>query len=360
MSAISDTPQLARTSSASRRFKVSARIRRLLSGAVTIAVVLIGLLFIVFTIGRILPVDPVLAVIGDRAPQALYDETFRAMRLDHPLVEQFALFSLDMLRGDFGRSTTTGNPVASDLARFFPATLELATFAILFGVAAGLPLGVLSARFVRRWPDHLARIFSLLGHSVPVFWLGLVGLLVFYARLNWVGGPGRIDIAYQYTVPDVTGLVLVDTALSGNWDAFANAVSHIVLPGALLGLIAVGYIARMTRSFLLWQMRQDYVNVARLKGLSEAAILWRHALPNAIGPILAVIAWTYAYLLEGAVLTETVFAWPGLGLYITQSLFAADLPAVLAGTLIVGVLFMLLNMIAEVAQSALDPRVRTR
>ena len=337
------------------------RFRRLLTrtlgGLLTALLVLIGLLLVVFTIGRVLPVDPVVVAIGDRAPQALYDQTFREMRLDRPLLEQFAWFALDAVRGDLGTSITTGNPIGSDLWRFFPATLELSTVAILIGVAFGLPFGLVSVAYFRKWPDHLTRFLSLIGHSVPVFWLGLVGLLVFYASLGWVGGPGRLDIAYQYTIPDVTGLVLVDTALAGSLEAFLNALSHIVLPASLLGLIAFGYIARMSRSFLLWQMRQDYVTVARLKGLSEWTILLRHALPNALGPILAVIAWTYAFLLEGAVLTETVFAWPGLGLYMTQSLFAADVPAVLAGTLIVGAVFLVMNMAAEIAQSAIDPRI---
>ncbi|MER9934112.1 ABC transporter permease [Mesorhizobium sp. M0088] len=330
------------------------------STASTVIVVLSGLLFVAFAVGRLLPIDPVLRVIGDHAPQALYDQTFRDLHLDRPLLEQFILFCRDMLRGDFGVSTTTGNLVADDIARFFPATLELATVAIIIGVGCGLPLGMVSARYAGKWPDQLTRAVSLFGHSVPIFWLGLVGLLVFYARLNWVGGPGRLDIAYQYTIADRTGMVLVDTALAGDWHAFANAVSHIALPGLLLGLVAVGDIARTTRGFLLWQLRQDYINVARLKGLSEAAILWRHAVPNALAPILAVIAFTYASLLEGAVLTETVFAWPGLGLYITQSLFAADMRAVLASTLIIGALFLLLNMLAEFAQSRLDPRARVR
>lgn len=360
MSVVVDTQAEIRRRPGPRTIVASIRLRGLASLVFTAAIVLVGLLMVVFAIGRLLPVDPVLVVIGDRAPQALYDETFRAMRLDRPLIEQFAMFSLDLLGGKLGTSITTGNPVASDLLRFFPATLELATVAILIGVLVGLPAGVVAARYAGRWPDHVARLISLLGLSVPTFWLGLVGLLVLYATFDLVRGPGRLDIAYQYTIPEVTGLVLVDTLLAGDVDAFRNAVSHVVLPAGLLGLIAIGYIARMTRGFLLWQMRQDYVNVARLKGLSEATILWRHAMPNVIGPILAVIAWTYAYLLEGAVLTETVFAWPGLGLYLTQSLFAADIPAVLAGTLLIGVLFMLLNILAEVAQGALDPRVGKR
>ncbi len=311
-----------------------------------------------FLLGRVLPADPVLRIVGDRAPQELYDRVRREMRLDQPMSEQFVAFASDMAHGRFGTSLVTGNPVAQDIVRFFPATFELATVAILIGVLVGIPAGVVCARYEGRLGDHLMRVTSLLGHSMPIFWLGIVGLLVFYAQLGWVSGPGRLDIAYRYSVPAVTHLMLVDCALAGEWDAFWNAVSHIVLPACLLGLVAMGYITRMTRSFLLKQLRQDYATVLRLKGLSEGAILWRHGLRNAAGPIFAVVAMTYAYLLEGAVLTETVFAWPGLGMYITDSLFASDIPAVLTATLVVGLVFMLVNITAELAQAAWDPRTR--
>lgn len=332
------------------------RARWLASTLLTVGITLAGLLLVTFMLSRVLPTDPVLRVVGDRAPQELYDRVYREMGLHRPVMEQFAVFVGDMARGNFGKSLVTGNPIAEDILRYFPATFELATFAIAIGVLAGIPLGVLCARHAGRLPDHLARVLSLVGHSMPIFWLGIVGLLVFYAHLGWVAGPGRLDVAYRYTVPEVTRLMLVDTLLAGEWEAFGNALSHIVLPATLLGLVALGYITRMTRSFLLWQLRQDYTIVLRLKGLSESAILWRHALRNAAGPILAVIALTYAYLLEGAVLTETVFAWPGLGMYITDSLFAADIPAVLTATLLVGLIFMLINIASELIQSALDPR----
>jgi peptide/nickel transport system permease protein len=335
---------------------LARRGRWLGSTLVTVLVTLFGLLVVTFALGRVLPSDPVLKVVGDRAPQELYDKVYREMGLDKPITEQFAMFTSEMLQGRFGKSLVTGNPIAEDITRYFPATFELATLAMAIGVLAGVPLGVMCVRYAGRLPDHLLRVVSLMGHSMPIFWLGIVGLLVFYAQLGWVGGPGRLDIAYRYSVPDVTHLVLVDAALAGNWDAFANALSHIVLPASLLGLVALGYITRMTRSFLLAQMRQDYTLVLRLKGLSETAILWRHALRNAAGPIFAVIALTYAYLLEGAVLTETVFAWPGLGMYITDSLFATDMPAVLTATLVVGLIFMIVNIGAELIQSALDPR----
>ncbi|ABM58929.1 ABC transporter permease [Verminephrobacter eiseniae] len=334
------------------------RVRWLAGTLSTVLITLAGLLLVTFLLGRVLPADPVLRVVGDRAPQDLYDRVYREMGLHRPLAQQFALFIGDMVRGNFGKSSVTGNPIGEDILRYFPATVELATLAIVLGVLGAIPLGVLCARYAGRWPDHLVRVASLVGHSVPIFWLGIVGLLVFYARLGWVAGPGRLDVAYRYAVPEVTRLMLVDSLLAGEWEVFGNALSHIVLPAALLGLVALGYVARMTRSFLLWQLRQDYTTVLRLKGLSESAILWRHALRNAAGPILAVIALTYAYLLEGAVLTETVFAWPGLGMYITDSLFAADIPAVLTATLLVGLIFMLINIASELIQSALDPRTR--
>lgn len=333
---------------------------RLAYAALSIAGTLLGLLFVTFAIGRLLPSDPVLSVVGDRASKALYDKVFVEMRLDRPLYEQFALYVRDVLHGDFGTSLVTSNPIVSDILRFFPATLELATLGMFFGTLLGIPLGVLCARYEGRWGDHLGRVLSLFGHSIPVFWLGLVALLLFYAKLEWVGGPGRLDIAYQYSIPQVSGLVLLDCLLAGDTAAFVNALSHIVLPAALLGLVALGYIARMARGFLLAQLHQDYILVLRLKGFSQSRILWRYALPNAAGPILAVTVMAYAYLLEGAVLTETVFAWPGLGMFITDSLFAADIPAVLAVTLVVGVVYLSFNMCADVLLVLLDPRARSR
>ncbi len=193
---------------------------------------------------------------------------------------------------------------------------------------------------------------------MPVFWLGLVGLLVFYARLDWVAGPGRLDVYYEDLVDPVTGLMLVDAALAGAWDVFANAASHLVLPASILGYFSLAYISRMTRSFMLEQLRQEYVTTARAKGLSERRVVWRHALGNVMVPLVTVIALSYASLLEGSVLTETVFAWPGLGRYITDSLFNADMNAVLGGTIVVGTVFIGLNLLSDMLYRLLDPRVR--
>jgi peptide/nickel transport system permease protein len=185
-----------------------------------------------------------------------------------------------------------------------------------------------------------------------------MALVLFYAKLGWVAGPGRIDVAYEFTLTPVTGLLLWDTARAGEWEAFGNALSHLALPAALLGYFSMAYISRMTRSFMLTELSQEYVVAARAKGLSEARIIWRHALRNAAVPLVTVIALSYAGLLEGSVLTETVFAWPGLGLYITNSLQNADMNAVLGGTIVVGTIFVGLNLLSDLLYRLLDPRTR--
>ena len=319
-----------------------------------------GLLAVTFFIGRVIPIDPVLAIVGDRAPEHVIARVREELGLNKPLWEQFYIYCAKVLHGDFGRSVLTSNPVMQDIRRAFPATLELATLGTLIGAGLGVPLGVWAA--VRRGglPDQIVRVVGLVGYSAPIFWLGLMALVVFYARLGWVGGPGRIDIVYEFTLSPITGLLLVDTAIKGEWAAFGNALSHLILPASLLGYFSLAYISRMTRSFMLHELTQEYVVAARAKGLSESRIIWRHALRNAMVPLVTVIALSYAGLLEGSVLTETVFAWPGLGLYITNSLQNADLNAVLGGTIIVGSVFIGLNLISDLLYRTLDPRTRPR
>ncbi len=317
-----------------------------------------GLLAVTFFIGRVIPIDPALAAVGDRADEQQLQRVRQAMGLNDPLPVQFVHYVGQALHGDFGRSVLTGNPVAQDIARAFPATLELATCGILLGAGLGVPLGVWAA--VRRGGavDHAVRVLGLVGYSVPIFWLGLMALVLFYAKLGWVAGPGRIDVAYEFSFDRSTGLVLLDAARAGAWDAFRNALSHLALPAALLGGFSLAYISRMTRSFMLGELGAEYIVAARAKGLSEARIVWRHALRNALVPLVTVIALSYAGLLEGSVLTETVFAWPGLGLYITNSLQNADMNAVLGGTLVVGSVFIGLNLLSDLLYRLLDPRTR--
>lgn len=347
------------TAGAARRAPSLLRFaRRVGIVAGTVALTFLGLLFVTFIIGRVIPIDPVLAIVGDRALPEVYERIKLELGLDRPLYVQFWRYLTDVLQGQFGKSVLTGNPVIEDIRQFFPATLELATIATFLGVALGVPAGVVAAVNAGRWPDHLIRVLALIGYSVPVFWLGLVGLLVFYAKLDWVAGPGRIDVAYEYFIVQKTGLMLVDTLLAGDGAAFRNAIAHLALPAGILGYFSLAYIARMTRSFMLEQLGQEYVTTARVKGLSEARVVWRHAFPNVMVPLTTVIALSYAYLLEGAVLTETVFAWPGIGLYITNSLFNADMTAVLGGTVVVGSCFIGLNMLSDLLYAVFDPRIR--
>jgi ABC-type dipeptide/oligopeptide/nickel transport systems, permease components len=326
----------------------------------TFAITLFGLLFVTFLIGRVVPVDPVLAVIGDRAPQSVYDRVYLELGLDKPLYEQFWLYAEKVLRGDFGESFLTKKPILDDMRRAFPATLELATVAIIIGTLIGIPLGVWAAVRQGRLVDQVVRVLGLVGYSAPVFWLGLLGLLIFYAKWKLVAGPGRIDIAYEYAFTPKTGIMLLDTAMQGQWAAFRNVVSHLALPALILAYFSMAYIARMTRSFMLNELAQEYVVTARVKGVAEWRIIWLHALRNAAVPLVTVIALSYANLLEGSVLTETVFAWPGLGQYLTNSLQNADMNAVLGGTLVIGTCFVALNMFSDLLYTLLDPRVRRR
>ncbi|MCG5242425.1 ABC transporter permease [Azospirillum doebereinerae] len=333
-------------------------LKRSLGLVASVAFTLFGLLLVTFLIGRVVPIDPVLAAVGDRATADTYARMRSELGLDLPLWQQFARYVTAVMQGDLGTSILTSRPVLEDVLRVFPATLELATVAVAVGAALGVPAGVLAATHRGRWPDHAIRLLGLVGHSVPIFWLGLMGLMLFYARLDWVPGPGRVDVFYEGLVEPVTGLVTVDALLAGESDVFWNALHHLVLPTAILGLYSVAYIARMTRSFMLDQLRQEYITTARVKGLSEARVVWRHALGNIAVPLVTVIALSYATLLEGSVLTETVFAWPGLGLYITNSLLSADMTAVLGGTLVVGTVFIGLNLLSDLLYRLLDPRAR--
>ncbi len=338
------------------------RVRRTLlslgSFLMVILLTYLGLLAVTFFIGRVMPIDPVLAIVGDRAPEHVYARVREEMGLNKPLYQQFGIYLGKVVQGDFGTSVLTSNPVLQDIRKTFPATIELATLGILIGAGFGVPLGVWAA--VRRGSlvDQVVRVMGLIGYSVPIFWLGLMGLVLFYAKLDWVAGPGRIDVSFEYSFTPDTGFLLLDTARQGQWDAFWNVLSHLILPASLLGYFSLAYISRMTRSFMLNELAAEYIVAARAKGLSEARIIWRHALRNAMVPLVTVIALSYAGLLEGSVLTETVFAWPGLGLYITSSLQNADMNAVLGGTIVVGTVFIGLNLLSDLLYRLLDPRTR--
>jgi peptide/nickel transport system permease protein len=325
---------------------------------VMVATTFLGLLLITFLIGRVVPIDPALAVVGDKASPEVYEKARIAMGLNLPLWKQFLIYLGNILQGNFGTSVLTANPVTEDILRVFPATFELAVTATVIGIVLGIPLGIFSAVKQGSFWDHLIRVIGLFGHSLPIFWLGLMGLMFFYVRLDLLPGPGRVDIFYEGVVTPVTGFLTIDSIVAGEWDIFRNAVYHLILPASLLGYYSMAYLLRMTRSFMIEQLGQEYILTARVKGVSEWKVIWGHALGNCAVPLITVIALSFGTLLEGSVLTETVFSWPGLGLYLTNSLLNADINAVLGSTIVVGTIFLGVNLFSDFLYKVVDPRAR--
>jgi peptide/nickel transport system permease protein len=318
------------------------------------ALTLLGLAVVTFAMTRLAPIDPALQLVGDHASQSSYDAARLSLGLDQPLPVQFLRYLQATLSGNLGQSISTGQPVAHDIARTFPATIELATAAIILGASVGLALGIAAGMKPGTWIDAVARVVSLFGYSVPIFWLGLLMLLLFYARLHWLPGPGRLDVVFQYTVKPVTGFAIIDAWLSGKAGAVRDAFAHLALPATVLALHALAGISRLTRAAVLTELGQEYVTTARAKGASLTRIVFIHVLPNISGALITVVALAYASLLEGAVLTETVFAWPGIGRYLTTAMFAGDMPAILGATLVVGSSFVLLNALTDLAVNRIE------
>lgn len=305
----------------------STHLTRLLQGLFTLLLTLFGLLLVTFSLSALSPVDRVLQIVGDHASQSTYDQVRHQLGLDQPLPVQFWHYLVNLAHGDLGIASATGQPVLHDLLAVFPATLELATLALIVGAVLGIVAGVLCARYAGSPWDLAVRTFTLLGNSVPIFWLGLLMLALFYARLQWAPGPGRLDDIYQYTVEPRSGFALIDTWLSGDTAAFKNAIGHLALPVLVLAYYSLASITRLTRSACLSEMNKEYILLARAKGAGEMTILLRHVLPNIRGTLLTVTALAWTSMLEGAVLTETVFSWPGIGRYLTTGLFAGDTTA---------------------------------
>lgn len=324
---------------------------------VLMVLVVFGVLVITFIVSHVVPADPVTAILGGNAPQEKVDELRRQLGLDKPLHLQFVDYIWGAMRGDLGTSLRTGRPVWDDIQQYFPATVELTFTAITLAILLGIPLGVISAARRNQVHDHTARVFSIVGVSMPVFWTGLVLMLLLYYRLGWLPGPGRLDLEI---IPPTgpTRLLIVDSLLARNWAALSNALAHLVMPAFVLGYVATATIARVTRSSMLDVLYQDYIRTARSKGLVEGVVIRRHALRNALIPTITVIGLVFGGLLEGSVLTETIFAWPGLGRYITTGYLTLDYPAVMGGTLYIAVVFSIVNLIVDLGYAFLDPRIR--
>ena len=313
---------------------------------------------VIFLIANTVPGDPVLAQLGDvAASNKEFVALWRAKYgLDLPLWERYFVFLKGLVHGDLGISIASQRPVLDDIEQFAPATIELASVGFLLSVALGIPLGILAA--VRRdsWIDHAARLVSLVGVSSPTFWLAFIMLAVFYGGLQIAPGPGRLD-PIAFPPATVTGLYLIDTLLAGDLSAFRDAAAHLVLPSLVLAAATLGLITRTTRASMLESMQQDYVRMARAKGLKEGRIVIGHVLPNALIPVVTLGGLAYANLLTGAVMTETVFSWPGLGRYTFRSAAALDFPAIMGITLIVAVTYLVINLLIDFSYALLDPRV---
>jgi len=328
-------------------------IRRLIG----IAAVMIGVSVITFAISHVIPADPAVAALGDHAT----DEQIAAFRaeykLDRPLPEQYLTYVNDLLHGDLGRSIRTRRSVADDLADSFPATFELSFTALLVSIVVGIPAGIWSAISRGRLPDVVVRVLALAGGSIPVFWLGLIVIGLGYYQLGWFPGGGRID-AFVAPPPLRTGLYVVDSLVAGDVEALRSSLIHLVLPALTLGYFSTAVITRMTRSSMLEVLGQDYMRTAEAKGLRERTVVLRHGLRNALIPTVTIIGLTFGSLLSGAVLTETIFSWPGLGRYATASAVSLDFPAVLGVTLLAAVVYPVANLVVDVAYYWLDPRIQ--
>lgn len=321
--------------------------------------VVIGVVVITFTISNVVPNDPARLYAGARARPEQLVAVRERLRLDDPLPRQFAHYLGRVVRGDLGRSFKTRRAISQDLRSFLPATLELVVLSTLIALAIGIPLGVLSAAQQGRIFDSVVRVVTIAGVSIPSFWLAILLQLLFFSALGWLPLSGRLsrDILLSQPIEPLTGFHLIDAALQANWPAWRDALAHLVLPVAVLATYPLSLVARMTRASMIEVLAEPYIRTARAGGLSPARVLFGRALKNALLPILAVIGLTFAYSITGAVLIEIVFAWPGIGTYVTDAIIATDFPVILAVTLIVTVAYVIINLAVDLLQAAVDPRI---
>jgi len=317
----------------------------------------IGLTLLVFVLIRLIPGDPIETMAGERGiDPALHAQLRTAYGLDQPVLVQYGLYLSRLLHGDLGRSIVTHEPVISEFTTLFPATIELAVCAIVLALCLGLPAGIIAA--VRRNSifDHGVMGLSLTGYSMPIFWWGLLLILLFSVQLGWTPVSGRI--AVQFYIEPKTGFLLIDTLLAGDGRAFKSALSHLVLPAIVLGTVPLAVIARMTRSAMLEVLGEDYIRTARAKGLSPIRVVAVHALRNALIPVVTVIGLQVGVLFTGAILTETIFSWPGVGKWVIEGIYRRDYPVLQGGTLLIGAVVMTVNLLVDVTYGLINPRIR--
>ncbi|MGE5380536.1 MAG: ABC transporter permease [Methylocystaceae bacterium] len=317
--------------------------------------VLLGVLVVVFVVLRCFTTDPAAMMLGQHATTGQIEQLRQQLGLNQPLYVQFIAYLGQILQGDFGRSLMTSTPVLSEIGARFPATIELALFAILLATVFGVVMGVVAAvRQNTKW-DYSTMVISLLGVSMPIYWLGLLLIILFAVILGWLPAAGRIDIGLEPA--HVTGMYILDSIITGNWEALNSSLRHIILPGIALASYSTAIIARMTRSTMLEVIRQDYIRTARAKGLAERVVIYRHALRNALIPVITVIGLQMGSLLGGAVLTETVFSWPGIGGRLVEAILANDYPLVQGTVILIAAVFVLVNLLVDILYAYIDPRI---
>jgi len=324
---------------------------------ISIIPVFLGVTILTFFIANVIPGDPVTLALGHRASEAQKAAFREKTGLNKPLIIQYGLYLDKLFHGDLGVSLRTKRPVLEDLLTYFPATLELTVAALAISLLFGIPFGIISAVKKDKPIDHATRIFSLLGVSMPIFWLGFMLLILFYMVLPIFPGGARLSLATT-TPQTITGLYTVDSLLHGDWSALKDAVWHLIMPASTLGFCYVAVISRMTRSSMLEVLRQDYIRTAKTKGLSESKIILNHALRNSIIPVVTVSGALLGQLMSGSVLTETVFNWPGIGFYAVQSIMFLDFNAIIGFTIVVSFAFVMSNFLVDILYAVIDPRIK--
>lgn len=345
-----------------KRTKLKKMFGYLLRKLALIIPTFIGVTFLAFVLVRLAPGDPIVLMTGERGISVTRAAELRArLGLDKPLIVQYGAYLSSVLHGDLGTSLRTKTPVLDEFLTLFPATLELSFFAMLFAIFIGIPAGVIAAVKRNSVLDYSIMGGALVGYSMPIFWWGLLLILFFSTQLGWLPTAGRLDLI-NYDIDPQTGFMLIDTWLSGEggWPAFVDALKHLILPMIVLGTIPLAVIARMTRSSMLEVLGEDYIRTARAKGLAPFCVIFRHALRNALIPVVTVIALQICVLMTGAVLTETIFSWPGVGKWLLDSIERRDYPAVQGGILLISVLVILVNTGIDLIYALINPKVRSR
>ncbi|MEB3101535.1 ABC transporter permease [Ferviditalea candida] len=322
-------------------------------------IVLFGISAITFLIVRVIPSDPAAIYLGPRAKPEQIEQLTREMGLNKPLIVQYGVYLKNMIMGDWGESLRTHRPVLEDIKSFFPVSLEIILLSLIFSGGIGLLLGVLSARYKGKWFDHLTRMISIFGVSVPSFWIGLVLQFIFFSKLGWLPINGKMSIEMEMGNPVamITGFALIDAMITGNWAAFAHMLPHYVLPVLTLSLYPIGLMTRLTRSNMLEILNADFIRLARSNGISEWKILLHYALKNVFGTILTVLGLVFSYSLLGSFFVEIIYNWTGMGSYAVKSIISMDYPAIMGVTVLIAFVYVLTNLITDILQAWLDPRI---